>query len=760
MLRPVPIHRLALSMALTAGVCSASSHELFGATDPRCLHRDPPPSLVTQAVVGRDRLYLALAAPGADPAGRGNLKKLRLVRTAQGRVQVHDARGQSALTDEGRLRDDLLSDWTDARGTLLDEPVAGADADRDGARVDRGGAGQKIPGFRSEQVSLANAEGLRQLYLLIDGQLTALDASTPLAADTRVQQQFGTRDDAAASLDLLHRVRGARGSGDLARSPQPWWMGDIREARPLLLNYGAAFGHGHDTPAIFIALASHDGFLRLLRDTGPAAEESGEELWAFMPPEGAALQRPRLMADRLASGPPPGGLGGSPVSMMLDRNRNGRFDPGDRVLLYVGLRRGGSSYYALDISDPLAPRFLWRVAPELSDYAELGLSFSTPRLGRLRVGGRIRPALFLAGGYDVGKDRPGPGQDDDRGTGLFVLDAETGELIWKAVRGVHTGPDEHDPRVFRHRFLQDSLPSDLAILDSDADGLIDRLVVGDTGGRLWRADLPAGPADRDGEVRQGWMLALLADLGRHAGSGSADDRRFFHEPDLVRSRDARGRFDGVLIGSGNREDPLDRRGRVHDALFLVKDRDLRVRRWPADRELAEAATVETAGLPPIDDPCVPVAAPDACDPPAGAAQGWRLDLNDGGRWRGEKSLSPPLTLAGEVHFTTFEPPPADDPCADGQGRYRVVALEDGQPPDASDRADDGDGDGEDGPVDGREPSAPARSGRRFEILGIPATPQPLDRSGQAGALLLPDLSVVEAVPSRAPRRTYWYREER
>ena len=67
-------------------------------------------------------------------------------------------------------------------------------------------------------------------------------------------------------------------------------------------------------------------------------------------------------------------------------NRNGRIDPGDRVLLYVGLRRGGSSYYALDLSDPLAPRFLWRVTPEQPDYAELGLSFSTPRLGRLRVG--------------------------------------------------------------------------------------------------------------------------------------------------------------------------------------------------------------------------------------------------------------------------------------------------------------------------------------------------------------------------------------
>ena len=34
-----------------------------------------------------------------------------------------------------------------------------------------------------------------------------------------------------------------------------------------------------------------------------------------------------------------------------------------------------------------------------------------------------------------------------------------------------------------------SIPSDITRLDSDGDGKVDRLYVGDTGGRVWRFDI-------------------------------------------------------------------------------------------------------------------------------------------------------------------------------------------------------------------------------------------------------------------------------
>src|SRR4029077_20225840 len=121
----------------------------------------------------------------------------------------------------------------------------------------------------------------------------------------------------------------------------------------------------------------------------------------------------------------------------------------------------------------------------------------------------------------------------ERGNAIYVVRAGTGELIWKAIHGSGAAGGAAYP----HPELRDSIPSGLAIADTDADGAIDRLLVGDTGGNVWGADLRAGGPGA-------WTLARLACLGRHggaqcAGSGSrADDRRFFHPPDLVQSRDA------------------------------------------------------------------------------------------------------------------------------------------------------------------------------------------------------------------------------
>ena len=45
-----------------------------------------------------------------------------------------------------------------------------------------------------------------------------------------------------------------------------------------------------------------------------------------------------------------------------------------------------------------------------------------------------KPVVMFAGGYDMNKDlRTGVGTDDTEGNAVYVVDAETGELIWKAV---------------------------------------------------------------------------------------------------------------------------------------------------------------------------------------------------------------------------------------------------------------------------------------------------------------------------------------
>ena len=63
--------------------------------------------------------------------------------------------------------------------------------------------------------------------------------------------------------------------------------------------------------------------------------------------------------------------------------------------------------------------------------------------------------------------------------------------------------------MFEHSQLVDSIPSTLTIADTDGDALTDRILVGDTGGNVWRADLK-------GDSTIDWKLTLLASVGRHS----------------------------------------------------------------------------------------------------------------------------------------------------------------------------------------------------------------------------------------------------
>jgi len=93
----------------------------------------------------------------------------------------------------------------------------------------------------------------------------------------------------------------------------------------------------------------------------------------------------------------------------------------------------GTSYYALDVSDPENPKLLWRI-DKGGQFAELGQTWSTPRIGRMLYGGSTtpRPVVIFAGGYDTNKDNvlgsTVIGTNDSMGNAIFVVNAETGRL--------------------------------------------------------------------------------------------------------------------------------------------------------------------------------------------------------------------------------------------------------------------------------------------------------------------------------------------
>ncbi|HZL92786.1 MAG TPA: hypothetical protein VFB99_04050, partial [Vicinamibacterales bacterium] len=369
------------------------------------------------------------------------------------------------------------------------------------------------------------------------------------------------------------------------------------------------------------------------------------------------------------------------------------------------------------------PQLLWKI-DKSGDFAELGFTFSDPRVASVNLGSGPQPVVIFAGGYDLNKDlRGGVGTDDVEGNALFVVDARTGALIWKARRGTGSPTSQ----IFEHPGLLDSIPSTVGIGDTDGNGLIDRVVVGDTGGNVWRADLASTDTSQ-------WKLSLLASLGRHAESGVENDRRFFHRADLVQAQDANGPFDAVLLGSGDREDPLDVGGVTTNYLYMLKDRNI-----------AAGAGVDTgvtaASLGDVTDNCLQVGPECATD----LTYGWKLRLEHGG----EKALSTPLTFAGTVFFTTYVPVSATNLCgpAEGVGRLYALALQDATSVINYDTTDD----------DLDALGVPTSTSDRSTQLNSPGIPSEVV-AVPPNMVLRPDLQ-LEILDVDTRWRTFWYLQE-
>lgn len=606
--------------------------------------------------------------------------------------------------------------------------------------------------------SLAEDAEIQKLLavLIDDGTATntyITDTAFVAEIETLAGASFST-DEAIARAEaaqiLLKWVRGvdvfdwdADGDTDDAR---PWMMGDPLHSRPLTINYGTVGSYTNpDHPDIRILFGTNDGFFHSIRNTTSGGGESGVEEWAFMPRELLANVK-ELISQNYVGENKPYGVDLPAVSFVIDNDKDGVIERGpggnsssctaggvelddtndiaelecDKAYVYVGLRRGGKSYYALDVSAPEdEPRLLWQIINDgnNTDFTELGLSFSTPRLAWVRFeddsinmfngGSGLEnvpvPVLIFGGGlyggwdgatrvgrddlnYDVATDSPAG--HDPVGAALFMVHARTGQLIWKAVYGNSTGGVSNNE--YHHDGLINSIPAAVTPVDSDGNGITDRLYVGDTGGVVWRFELPeynpsysGSDASYDSSFRQTyWRATKLAELG--GAVGSVDDRRFYHGLSVVKSRDSIGAYDGIAIGSGDRTHPQSAPSDIENGFFMMKDRIIYADADPSDNAGVDGRTPYVIGdLFDVTDTCLNDSNNDSdSSNDCSASQltnGWKLALEA----TGEKNLSIPLISGGNINFTTYLPEggQADGVCAPNIGISRLyqVAIRDGSP---------------------------------------------------------------------------------
>ena len=383
-------------------------------------------------------------------------------------------------------------------------------------------------------------------------------------------------------------------------------------------------------------------------------------------------------------------------------NGNGqlRKSDGDIVQIFIPMRRGGRFIYALDVTTPESPSYMWRKGCFTSGgttscdpgYQELGQTWSQPTPAKLNINGTTTEVLIFGGGYDpmVEDQDPipasGAGSTDTMGRGIFVVDANTGNVIWQAgpVLPAPLSPGEIFLPVAEMTY---SIPSDVSVIDRDRNGLSDRGYVGDTGGNVWRVDFnDPNPSN--------WQVHKLASLGYAASQTNADRRKFLYPASVVPASDSSGPFDAVLLGSGDREHPFNGYGdsthpmsaAVTNRFYMLKDRNVSAtqafdptKQCPVANTNQSASFVITdlgasvvgsAALPAFQDLTSINLTVNAIPGSLDQACGWFITLG-----QGEKVVGSALTLAGTTFFNTNQPtPPSPGVCTTNLGIAREFAV--------------------------------------------------------------------------------------
>ncbi len=657
-------------------------------------------------------VFVSVFQPTGHAHWPGNLKKYRI---QDGKLVGQDL-ANAVDTDTGFFSNEAQSFWTDSDVT-------------DGDQVTKGGAANELP-FYSSRNLYTNATGTQDVNLSAgvdnvivedDPELTWQDLGLP-ANDEPLRKNVVNW---TLGLDVPLEVE----TGETANR---FSMGDPLHVRPVAIIYG---GTG-ENPDMVVYTSTNDGVMHAID------ADTGEELWGFIP-QRLLDKSYELYVDPTVSNKRYG-LDGEITPYIINDNGQPGIQTGDgeKVFLVFGMRRGGDALFALDVTDRESPRLAWVVDSGDAGFEDLGQTWSRPTIGKVNLGSNpagdagVRDVVIIGGGYDTGQDSPGY-REDSVGAAVFMLDLATGTKIWSA--GNNDGGGSHNLNLTGDSGttpMEHSIPAPVRAIDITNDDVIDRMYVGDMGGRLWRFDIKSGNPHTD--LVEGGAIASLgaADL---LTPTSGDVRRLYAAPDVVAVLDTEQPYLAINVGSGHRAHPLDTA--TNDEFFSVRDfsfagvRDSDSYTDPVTRaDLIDVTDVDGGtGLFPelaYDDP------------------GWRLEMVRDG----EKILTESLTFAGTLFFTSFQPGGAADACSTAAGTNRVyqVSVRNGAPLPPDDPYP---------PVDPpQDPPPPQGPDDRITTL---------KQGGIApdGILLFPDgiycagTECFDPNVDTSPQRTYWFQDE-
>lgn len=282
--------------------------------------------------------------------------------------------------------------------------------------------------------------------------------------------------------------------------------------------------------------------------------------------------------------------------------------------VYGGMRMGGRSYYSLDLTDIDSPKLKFHIDPNTGKvYSKknstgkaykaienMAQSWSKPKLDYVNWKGQRKLVMFVGGGYDAGGDH-GDGlsangirtgyagyehynyaQDNKKGSGVYMFDADNGDLLWYA----DSAADSSDKGVEHstNANLAYSIVSDIKTIDRNNDGVVDHIYFGDLAGQAFRVDF------QNDEDSKSFDSQVTQVLNLHQQTGGTSPR--FYMAPVFTAHHSAGKKEGanivvVSFVSGNKSSPLlatddspsatgkkDPLGLQYDAVYAVYDYDI------------------------------------------------------------------------------------------------------------------------------------------------------------------------------------------
>lgn len=578
-----------------------------------------------------NQIYLGVFRPDAKPRWRGNLKQYQFGLDALGTLQLVDSTGTNPAISSttGFLSTSAISLWTTPStfwtNQLLGTPLSASDSP-DGEVVEKGAAAQRLrelyPTSQASRKVLTCVSCAANTVLgsVASGDSTKFTVANSLITQTALGVPLTSRDD------LINWVRGTNNAGDelgpttspTATTVRPSIHGDVLHSRPAVVNYGGSTG-------VVVFYGGNDGMLHAINANANATGTgAGDELWGFVPEEMfSKLNRLRANAPSVKlsttvdiTATPRDYFIDGPIGVYQKFNADLTVN---KVIIYVGMRRGGRLLYAIDVTNPNAPQYLWKKTN--TDLPQLGQTWSEPKVARIR--GNTNPVLIFGGGYDAAAEDIATPGTTTMGPRVYVLDAITGAQL-KAFTTTR------------------SVVADVALLDTDLDGFIDRAYTVDLGGLVYRIDLEKTTSQAVAD----WSIYTIADLS----GGTTSGRKFFFAPDAIVTRS----FTALMFGSGDREKPLT--SSTQDHFFQIFDRNL------------------TKGVP-EPDTYTPTAWSDLNAVTAvssSAGRGCYVSLDTG-----EKVVNAASSIGGSTYFGTNRPSgslPTSNVCSANLGVAKSYAM--------------------------------------------------------------------------------------